>query len=127
LEWISKTEISIAAGCPNCSSTLTNPIFYNEVPQILICEYPLTGIKTSHKITFVSGEKETVLHLRCIVYHGGFHFTSRIISADGDIWFNDDMATGRASEDDGHLKHTSDSRLRTCRGNNLVLVCMCNR
>ena len=67
LEWMSKTEISITAECPNCSSALTNLIFYNEVPQILICEYPLTGIKTSHKITFVTGEKETVLHLRGIV------------------------------------------------------------
>jgi hypothetical protein len=122
LDWVSKTEISINTECPNCSSALTNPIFYKEVPQILICEYPLQNIKTSHKITFVTGEKETVLHLRGIVYHGGFHFTSRIISADGDIWFNDGMTTARTSEDDGHLKHTSDSRLKTCRGNNLVLA-----
>ena len=65
-------------------------------------------------------EKSTVLYLRGIVYHGAYHFTSRIISCDGDIWFNDGISTGKSSENDGHLNHTADSRLRTCRGKDLV-------
>jgi len=121
-EWLSTTNIPMNAECPNCSSALTNPTSYNQVPQILICEYPQTNIKTSHKITFVTGDKQTVLYLRGIVYHGDYHFTSRIISSDGDIWFNDGMTTGRSCDDDGHLNHTSNSRLKTCRGKDLVLA-----
>jgi hypothetical protein len=64
----------------------------------------------------------TVLYLRGIVYFGDFHFTSRIISSTGDIWFNDGISTGRSCEEDDHLSHTSDSRLKTCRGKDLVLA-----
>ena len=70
-EWISKIEIPINAECPSCSSALTQPIFYRQVPQMLICEYPQRDIKTSHKIVFATDKEDIVLYLRGIVYHGG--------------------------------------------------------
>jgi hypothetical protein len=121
-EWISKIEIPISAECPSCSSALTQPIFYHQVPQILICEYPQMDIKTSHKIVFATDKEDIILYLRGIVYHGGFHFTSRIISSEGDIWFHDGIDTGRNSENDGHMSCISDIQLRTCRGKDLVLA-----
>jgi hypothetical protein len=121
-KWISELDIEIHEECPNCSSALIQPIFYDDPAQILVLEYPNNNIKTSHKISFETDGKVTVLYLRGIVYFGDFHFTSRIISSTGDIWFNDGISTGRSCEEDGHLSHISDTRLKTCRGKDLVLA-----
>jgi hypothetical protein len=85
----------------------------------LIFEYPNIDIKTSHKIKF---QDNTVLKLRGIVYHGDSHFTSRIISPEGNIWFHDGMTTGGTCETDGHLETTKDKQLRNCQSKKLVLV-----
>ena len=88
----------------------------------MVFEYPNTKIKTSHKIRFKTDNAITVLHLRGIVYHGENHFTSRIISPNGNIWFHDGISTGSTCEIDGHLKTTTDRALYNCKGNKLVMA-----
>jgi hypothetical protein len=122
LTWISELNLETHQECPNCLSAMIRPVFYDQPPELLVFEYPEYNIKTNHKLRYVIDGKSTVLYLRGIVYHGAFHFTSRIISSEGDIWFNDGRTTGKTSEEDGHLSHTSDSRLRTCRERDLVLA-----
>ena len=75
-----------------------------------------------NKITFKTGNLNTVLYLRGIVYHGENHFTSRIISPEGNIWFHDGMTTGSTCENDGHLRTTTDRLLYKCKEKQLVLA-----
>ena len=34
------------------------------------------------------------MHLRGVVYYGSYHYTSRIIDVEGNVWFHDGMTTG---------------------------------
>ena len=63
-----------------------------------------------------------ILNLRGIVYHGGYHFTSRIVSSKQQIWYHDGINTGKICLRDGMLGSQSEDRLRVCRGRDLVLA-----
>ena len=121
-KWISELEKSTKKTCPDCSSKMTKQIYYTEIPKLMIFEYPTFDIKTSHTIKFKTEHETIVLHLRGIIYHGENHFTSRIISSEGHIWFHDGMTTGSTCNSDGHLKTTSDNLLKTCQKKQLVMA-----
>jgi hypothetical protein len=110
--------------CTECFTRLEQCLTYNEPPKLLILEYPDSNIKTSHKIKIKMNNDITLLHLKGIIYHGENHFTSRIVSKDGKIWFNDGIATGGKSIEEGHLSTMSDKDLKKCKGKNFVLAIM---
>ena len=122
IKWVDELEKPDTKKCPNCSSSLVKQLYYTDIPKVIVFEYPNTNIKTSHKIRFKTGNVNIVLHLRGIVYHGENHFTSRIISPEGNIWFHDGISTGSTCEHDGHLKTTTDKALYKCKGKALVLA-----
>jgi hypothetical protein len=64
----------------------------------------------------------TTLHLKGLVYHGGYHFTCRIVDESGNIWFHDGMSTGRTSIKDGRFGSVSQPNLKECRNKQLCLV-----
>ena len=63
-----------------------------------------------------------MLYLKGIIYYGENHFTSRIISKDGKIWFNDGITTRGKSIEEGHLSTITDKNLRKFKGKDLVLA-----
>ena len=121
-KWLDSLEIPCRDKCNECFSKLTHQIDYKEKPDLLLLEYPHTNIKSSHKIKLKVNDEYKVLSLRGIIYHGGNHFSSRIISSDGTIWYNDGIETGKNSIEDGHLSTISYEDLKFCKGKNLVLV-----
>ncbi len=108
--------------CPECMHAMRKHIFYNNPPPLLIVEYPGSSIRTSHKIGFHTETGPVYLRLRGIVYHGGNHFTSRIISSDGTMWYHDGISTGGVSIPDGHLNNITDQGIRNCKRRKLVLA-----
>jgi hypothetical protein len=84
--------------------------------------YPNTTITTSHEIRLVVNDETAVLHLRGIVYHGEKHFTCRIISPEGEMWYHDGMTTGNSCATDIGLNVSTDAKLKTCKGKRLVLA-----
>ncbi|KDR65319.1 hypothetical protein GALMADRAFT_82002, partial [Galerina marginata CBS 339.88] len=97
-------------------------IDYTEAPKILVLEYPLTNIKSSHQIKIKVGNEVICLQLKGIVYHGQNHFTSRVIDSDRTIWYNDGIETGKNFIEDGHLSTIADKDLRNRKDQNLVLA-----
>ena len=125
--FISELNIPQNERCGECLTKLKNCLTYNESPKLLILEYPYTATKTNHKIKIKVNDTTTLLYLKGIVYYGENHFTSRIISKDGKIWFNDGIATGGKSIEEGHLSTMTDKHFRKCKGKDLVLaVYACN-
>jgi hypothetical protein len=122
--WINNLVQTTHKRCPNCNHKMKQVVFYNQVPNIVILEYPMRNIQTSHGLEFLTeeGEKQ-VLQLRGIVYHGGYHFTSRIVSAGQHIWYHDGINTGKTCLRDSILGNLTDNKLRQCRGRDLVLAC----
>ena len=97
-------------------------ISYDSPPPLLIFEINSDNITLNKTIGFEEDDEMKVLQLKGMVYHGGFHFTSRIISSDGAVWFNDGMTTGRQCEKDEHLETMSGRKLMKCGGKKLVLA-----
>ena len=84
-----------------------------------------SGPLTKYKIKIVNAVHSSsplpqVYKLRGIVYHGGFHFNSCVITEAGDIWYHDGIATGDKCVPDSQLKNISDEELMTCREKNIV-------
>ena len=101
---------------------MDQPIFYNKPPCVLVLEYAQTHIRTSHRLKIKLDEDDVELHLRGIVYHGRFHFTSQFISRKGDIWYHDGRETGKTCIYNGSLTSTQESELKKCRNRDLVLA-----
>jgi hypothetical protein len=90
-------------------------------PPLLVLEYPLKNIITSHLLNFHTPGGSRSLSLKGIVYHGDYHFTSCIIST-GRVWYHDGMTTGSSCVSHGLLSKVGDMQLRQCKGKDLVLA-----
>jgi len=90
--------------------------------QVLILDYSNYNIHTSNKLEFIKNDKVTTLYLRGIVYLGGFHFTSRIIREDGQVWYHDGRETGKTCINEGYLSDMTYDQLRKCKGRTLTLA-----
>jgi hypothetical protein len=53
-------------------------------------------------------------NLRGVVYHGKFHFTSRLIKPNGQVWYHDGILTGSKCMQDGILGALPPDYLNTC-------------
>jgi hypothetical protein len=71
-------------------------------------------INIDHTITLPlkGGGNETMV-LRGIIYHGGYHFTSRVIDSEQNIWYHDGQTTGNKCLHEGTLKNTPPNMLKT--------------
>ena len=101
-KWMRNIQEKSRQRCPECSKKkLVSSIYYDKVPNLLVLEYPNIELKISHQLTFRDNGEDTVLYLRGIIYHGGYHFTSHIMSTEGDIWYHDGINTGEHCIEDG--------------------------
>ena len=73
-------------------------------------------------LKFIVDGKSVTLYLRGIIYLGAFHFTSRIISVKGNMWYHDRITTGRRCVNDGHLQIVSNEALTNCVERKSVLI-----
>jgi len=74
--WINKMSVPTNNRCLECSHKMKQFIFYNEILYIVILEYPMQKIKTSHSLKlFTNNSEKEILKLKGIVYHDGYHFT----------------------------------------------------
>ena len=121
--WINNLSQTTHRRCPNCNNKMKQIVFYNEIPNIVILEYPMKNIQTSHNLEFMTEAGGTkILKLRGIVYHGRYHFTSRIVSSKQDTWYHDGINTGKKCIREGSLVNLSNDTLRVCRGRDLTLA-----
>jgi hypothetical protein len=106
--------------CPMCFSKMIIDIFYTEFPSMLLFDHSAYHIKPSKIIKF-NTEKAVKYRLRGLLYFGSFHFTSRILSSEGDVWFHDGIQTGNDFKSQGHSKLMNDEDWQTCEGRKLVM------
>ncbi|KAF9461418.1 hypothetical protein BDZ94DRAFT_1371455 [Collybia nuda] len=98
-----------------CLSPTMKQTRHNHIPKTLVLEYPHTNIETSRQI-------KSVVNRKAIIYHGDNHFTSRIISRKGQIWYHDGMLTKETCIEDGTLQDMSSGELKECQGKDLILA-----
>jgi hypothetical protein len=120
--WLGSLEHETHEKCPHCLSTLRQPIGFKSIPSLLVFEINSRNIKISKTLKFVQHDETAVLDVRGLIYHGDFHFTSRIVGNDGNVWYHDGITTGSACENEGDIEKFSSKKLLRCRGKQLVLV-----
>ncbi|KAJ7163700.1 hypothetical protein C8R46DRAFT_901977 [Mycena filopes] len=90
------------ATCPSCTARgvrtkqrITTRI--QEVPNLMIVSVNHRTVAFDPWLVFEANNVPVLLRLRCLVYHNGNvqHFTSRIITKDGFVWYHDGMTTAR--------------------------------
>jgi hypothetical protein len=90
--------------------------------KVLIFEINSKNIKLSKTLKFEQEGETVVLDVRGLIYHGDFHFTSRIIGTNGNIWYHDGMTTRSSCENERDFDKFSSRNLLKCRGKKLILV-----
>ncbi|KAJ7264806.1 hypothetical protein C8J57DRAFT_1069652, partial [Mycena rebaudengoi] len=58
-----------------------------------------------HVLRFPCDDRVTRCRLRGIIYHKDDHFTSRLFTPSGDIWFHDGITTWRSTRYEGNLRN----------------------
>ena len=112
-EWLQQwlRELSIC----NCGSPMATSRMYDQPPSLLVFSLNTTRVSISKTIRIKnSNGRFTVLPLRGIIYSGGFHFTSRIITPGKEVWYHDGMVTRRNCIKKGHLTDFTENSLKTC-------------
>jgi len=72
---------------------MMQPISFKASSNVLIFEINSKNIKLSKTLKFEQEGETVVLDVRGLIYHGDFHFTSRIIGTDDIVWYHDGMTT----------------------------------
>jgi hypothetical protein len=113
--WLRSLEHETHERCPECFSAMMQPISFKSAPNILIFEINSRNIQVSKTLKFEQEGETVVLGVRGLIYHGDFHFTSRIIGNDG-------MTTGSSCKNEGDFDKMSSRNLLKCKGEKLILV-----
>lgn len=85
--------------CSQCQGNLEGHTTYHEFPSFIAFEVGRVSLKFDTVITL----QEQKYRLCGIIYHGGFHFTSRIISDDGSVLRYDGMNNRGTCQYEGQL------------------------
>ncbi|KDR77395.1 hypothetical protein GALMADRAFT_65922 [Galerina marginata CBS 339.88] len=113
-KWSRKLKEPSTERCNECFSKLGYELQYKEKPKLVILEYPFSNIETSHTLKLNINGQINILSLRGIVYHGENHFSSKIISSEGKVWYHDGIETGKISIEDGNLLNMTSNDLKVC-------------
>jgi hypothetical protein len=73
----------------NCNATLETTIHFNETHKTYAVNVAGINVTLSRTVKIQGSACATTLHLKGLVYHGGYHFTCQIIDESGNIWFHD--------------------------------------
>ena len=89
--------------CVTCNSKMINKLVFNDTPLFLAFYAKDVDIAWNASINFAQQK----YRLCGIIYYGSFHFTSRIITTHGDIWYNDGMVTKEKCSYEGNIRNAS--------------------
>ena len=99
----------------DCGSPMATYRIYDQPPSLLVFSLNTTRVSISKTIHIKgSNGKFTVLQLRGIIYSGGFHFTSHIMTPGKEVWYHDGIVTRRNCIKKGHLTDFTEYSLKTC-------------
>jgi hypothetical protein len=99
--------------CTECTNPLTNVITYHHFPKLLIFSIGGYQIEINKFVKVRTNGGTKKFYLKGIVYHGGFHFVSRIVEKDNTVWFHDGQL-GRGCIYEKMLEEFSSSDLHMC-------------
>ena len=98
--------------CQHCDSKLERHYVYDTLPSFLV----FNVYESTAKLEQFVEVQDQQYRLCGIVYFGNFHFTSRVITAAGDVLFYDGMVDDGNCSYDGNLRSMTVTSLHETRG-----------
>jgi hypothetical protein len=71
--------------CGNCNALLETTIHFSETHKIYAVDVTDINVTLNRTVKIQGSACATTLHLKCLVYHGGYYFTCQIIDESGNI------------------------------------------
>jgi hypothetical protein len=99
--------------CAKCGQQMNSTRNFVAPPKIIAISVDYNNrVEIDKQIRLkAENDRNTVLHLRGLIYFGEFHFVSRIITLDGKVWFHNGMTTGSSCIYEGTLRKLSNNQL----------------
>ncbi|KII92304.1 hypothetical protein PLICRDRAFT_104202 [Plicaturopsis crispa FD-325 SS-3] len=108
--------------CSLCASPMHRRTVFTSTPHLLAFNLYNCDTNPAKIIRVPTEDKEITLRLRGVIYHGDFHFTARIITRDGRLWYYDGATTGGTSLLEGFIDNISEHELRRCKGRRISMA-----
>ncbi|KAJ7502491.1 hypothetical protein B0H11DRAFT_1712356 [Mycena galericulata] len=111
--------------CPRCLAedqrrrVMTKSTTLTSVPPLMFTILDNEHISIDSDIKLNCAGRRVSLKLRGVIYHGFKHFTARIITPGGGIWFHDGMTTRSSTVSHGNMRNDSEA-LHFCEGRKAV-------
>jgi len=107
--------------CPECLSQLQEVTLYHRIPKIMMFSVVGQNISASKIIKLKMVNRSRKFYIKGIVYHGGFHFTSHVMTNDGRVWFHDGQL-GANCQYEKRLSDFTEIELNPCHERQMSLV-----
>jgi Helitron helicase-like domain at N-terminus/PIF1-like helicase len=109
--------------CTECMSiaSVSRTAYLDEIPSVIALETqarPSVQFRLSHSLGAIN------YRLKGLIYWGEFHFVSRIIDNNGQVWFHDGMTTGSSCEWERTLDLSSDTEWMKRAGEKVLCLCI---
>jgi hypothetical protein len=97
--------------CVHCDSLLNMQTEFNlTMPPLIVLSLTQGNLKITPTIEVSKNGRKAKYHLKGIIYHGGYHFTARIVTSQKDVWYHDGMTTAKECKYEGKLCDFHDIR-----------------
>lgn len=110
----------ITTRCSTCNTKKVNQIAFTSAPTFL--HFYVKEVKIALTVSFTF--EQTRYRLCGCIYYGDFHFTSRIITAKGDIWFTDGTAYNGQCQLEGNMKNATVESLALAPDNRKCIIAL---
>ena len=111
------SESPAGAHCPVCHVRLVRHLKFVYSSPMLAFDVTTNVLAIDHMLDIPVEGQMSRYQLRGVIYHDTNHFTTRIVTSSGHVWFHDGIATGSSMEYEGSVSTTTD--LTTCCGVNV--------
>jgi len=110
-QFLKNLDCELNEQCMHCGSPMHKGTDFNPtLPPILAFSLIQGNLKVTPAIEVSKNGRKVRYQLKGIIYHGGYHFTARVVTSQGDVWYHDGMTTARECKYEGKLSELTDIR-----------------
>ena len=95
-DYMNNFSVPLCVACPECGNELVRSFSFASHPPLLCIELCQSLRLLDSALHIDAGGLRQQYKLRGVIYFSGDHFTSRVITRSGMVWFHDGIFTGRS-------------------------------
>jgi hypothetical protein len=111
VQFLKNLDCVLNEKCIHCNNSLYMQTEFNPaMPPLIVISLTQGNLKVTPTIEVSKNGRKEKYNLKGIIYHGGYHFTARIITSQRDVWYHDGMTTANECRYEGKLCDLHDIR-----------------